>query len=130
MVSIIKVHNDDPEEPYFTIQLADGTEKQTVKKYLGSYAFSPFKKENIFDEEFWNLKQLNIKGKLYAYSRTTRLILALHIEEGGSNRAMELYGIRGEGDTIIRGRKIPKEILKWCLAHKIQVFKNKCLYWF
>ena len=48
MVSIIKVHNDDPEEPYFTIQLADGTEKQTVKKYLGSYAFSPFKKENIF----------------------------------------------------------------------------------
>ncbi len=34
LVTILKVHLDDPSEPYFTIQLSNGTEKQTVKKYL------------------------------------------------------------------------------------------------
>ncbi len=133
LVTILKVHLDDPSEPYFTIQLSNGTEKQTVKKYLGNYSFFPFKKENIFDEDFWNFKQLTINGKLYAYSRTTRLILELHIEDEDneySNRAFKLFGIRGEGDKIIRGKKIPVEILKWSLKQKIQVFKNKPLFWF
>ncbi len=133
IVTILKVHQDDPEEPYFTIQLQNGTEKQTVKKYLGNYSFFPFKKENIFDEEFWDFKQLIINNKFYAYSRTTRLVLELHIEVEGeeySNRAFKLFGIRGEGDKIIRGKKIPVEILKWCLKNKIQVFKNKPLFWF
>ena len=132
LVTIVKVHLDEPEEPYFTIKLSNGEEKQTVKKYLGTYSFFPFKKINIFDEEFWQFKQLTIKGKLYAYSRTTRLILELHIEDEGaeySNRAFKLFGIRGEGDKIIRGKKIPVEILKWCLKNKIQVFKNKALIW-
>ena len=133
LVTILKVHQDDPYEPYFTIQLQNGTEKQTVKKYLGNYSFFPFKKENIFDEEFWDFKQLIINNKFYAYSRTTRLILELHIEDEGeeySNRAFKLFGIRGEGDKIIRGKKIPVEILKWSLKQKIQVFKNKPLFWF
>jgi hypothetical protein len=133
LVTILKVHQDDPSEPYFTIQLQNGTEKQTVKKYLGNYSFFPFKKENIFDEEFWDFKQLIINNKFYAYSRTTRLILELFIEDEGeeySNRAFKLFGIRGEGDKIIRGKKIPVEILKWSLKQKIQVFKNKPLFWF
>lgn len=128
LVTIIKVHLDDPEEPYFT--LSNGEE--TVKKYLGTYSFFPFKKINLFDEEFWQFKQLTIKGKFYAYSRTTRLILELHIEDEDaefSNRAFKLFGIRGEGDKIIRGKKIPVEILKFCLKNKIQVFKNKPLFW-
>ncbi len=132
LVTIIKVHLDDPEEPYFTIKLSNGDEKQTVKKYLGTYSFFPFKKINLFDEEFWQFKQLTINGKLYAYSRTTRLILELHVEDEGaeySNRAFKLFGIRGEGDKIIRGKKIPVEILKFCLKNKIQVFKNKPLFW-
>lgn len=98
----------------------------------GTYSFFPFKKINIFDEEFWDLKQLTINGKLYAYSRTTRLILELLIEDEGAeytNRAIRLFGIRGEGNTIIRGKKIPVEILKWCLKQKIQVFKNKPVFW-
>ena len=151
LVTILKVHQDDPSEPFLapssergqpyftrdpgslTIQLQNGTEKQTVKKYLGNYSFFPFKKENIFDEEFWDFKQLIINNKFYAYSRTTRLILELHIEDEGeeySNRAFKLFGIRGEGDKIIRGKKIPVEILKWSLKQKIQVFKNKPLFWF
>jgi small nuclear ribonucleoprotein (snRNP)-like protein len=132
LVTIVKVHQDDPEEPYFTIKLSNGDEKQTVKKYLGTYSFFPFKKINLFDEEFWDFKQLTIKGKLYAYSRTTRLILELHVKDIGaeySDRAFKLFGIRGEGDKIIRGKKIPFEILKFCLKNKIQVFKNKPLFW-
>ena len=102
------------------------------KKYIGTYSFFPIKKINIFDEEFWDLKELTINGKLYAYSRTTRLILELLIEDEGAeytNRAIRLFGIRGEGDKIIRGKKIPVEILKWCLKQKIQVFKNKPVFW-
>lgn len=102
------------------------------KKYVGTYSFFPIKKINIFDEEFWDLKELTINGKLYAYSRTTRLILELLIEDEGaeySNRAIRLFGIRGGDKTIIRGKKIPVEILKWCLANKIQVFKNKPVFW-
>ena len=95
-------------------------------------SFSFDKKINIFDQEFWDLKQLTINGKLYAYSRTTRLVLELHIEDEGaeySNRAIKLFGMRGEGKTIIRGKKIPEKVLKWCLKNKIQVFKNKGLFW-
>ena len=90
------------------------------------------KKIDIFNQEFWNFKQLTINGKLYAYSRTTRLVLELHIQEDDneySNRAIKLFGMRGEGDKIIRGRKIPEKVLKWCLKNKIQVFKNKPLFW-
>jgi small nuclear ribonucleoprotein (snRNP)-like protein len=90
------------------------------------------KKIDIFDQEFWDLKQLTINGKLYAYSRTTKLVLELHIEDEGeeySNRAIKLFGMRGEGKSIIRGRKIPEKVLKWCLKNKIQVFKNKPLFW-
>ena len=32
LVTIVKVHQDEPEEPYFTIKLSIGDEKQTVKK--------------------------------------------------------------------------------------------------
>ena len=133
LVTIVKVHLDD--QPYFTIKLSNGAKdpfQQTEKKYLGTYSFFPFKQINLFDEDFWQFKQLTIKGKLYAYSRTTRLILELHIEDEGaeySNRAFKLFGIRGEGDKIIRGKKIPVDILKWCLKQKIQVFKNKGLFW-
>jgi len=34
MVEILKCHKDDPEDVYFTILLPDGSEKQTVEKYL------------------------------------------------------------------------------------------------
>ena len=139
LVTIVKVHLDEPGEPYFTIKLSNGPEdkdrasfQQTVKKYLGTYSFYPFKTINLFDEDFWKFKQLIINGKFYAYSRTTRLILELHVEDEGaeySNRAFKLFGIRGEGDKVIRGKKIPVEILKWCLHNKIQVFKNKPLIW-
>jgi len=96
-----------------------------------SFSFDK-KIENIFDQEFWNFKQLIINGKFYAYSRTTRLVLELHIQDEGeeySNRAFKLFGMRGEGKSIIRGRKIPEKVLKFCLKNKIQVFKNKPLFW-
>ena len=57
-------------------------------------SFSFDKKIDIFNQEFWDLKQLTINGKLYAYSRTTRLVLELHIEDEGSeysNRAIKLF---------------------------------------
>ena len=101
-------------------------------------SFKPFeypfdkKIENMFDEKFWDFKQLIINGKFYAYSRTTKLILELIIKDEGeeySDRAFKLFGMRGEGKSIIRGRKIPEKVLKWCLKNKIQVFKNKPLYW-
>ena len=93
--------------------------------------FSFDKKIDIFNQEFWDFKQITINGKFYAYSRTTKLVLELHIQECGeySNRAFKLFGMRGEGKSIIRGKKIPEKVLKWCLKNQIQVFKNKPLFW-
>lgn len=131
------IHLDD--QPYFTIKLSNGSVVKAEKKYLGTYSFFQFKETqglfkqiDLFDEDFWDFKQLTINGKFYAYSRTTRFILELILEDEGAeytNRAFKLFGIRGEGNKIIRGKKIPTEILKFCLKNKIQVFKNKPLIW-
>ena len=58
--------------------------------------------KNIFDREFWDMKQVHVKGEMLGYSKTTRLLLALYIDENGKKN-MELIAWKNK-----EGKFIPK----------------------
>lgn len=94
-----------------------------------SFSFRYTKCPNIFDIDFWDMKGIKINGKEHGYSRRTKLIFSLHADEN-NRRGFLLVGMRGEGNEIIPAKKCKKEVLIWCLKHKIQIYKNKDLFMF
>jgi hypothetical protein len=76
--------------------------------------------KDIFDREFWNMTQVHIKGKMLGYSKTTRLLFALYIDENGKKN-MQLIAWKNKEGKFISKNDCNKDILNWCRRSGIQV---------
>ncbi len=77
--------------------------------------------KNIFDREFWNMKQVYIKGKMHGYSATTRLLFKLYHNETENVKFMKLIAWKNKEGKFIPKNKCNKDILNWCIKSGIVV---------
>jgi hypothetical protein len=86
--TILKVHDDD--EPYYTIRLSDGTEKQTVEHKLEKTRFEYLKQKkmqnNLSPEERREYLQLSLDNAQNKYTKTMNKINGL-TNEGGKRKS-------------------------------------------
>jgi hypothetical protein len=75
--------------------------------------------KNIFDREFFDMKQVHIKGEMMGYSKTTKLLLRLYKDEN-NKKYMELVAWKNK-DKFILKNDCNKDILNWCRRSGIQI---------
>ncbi len=80
-----------------------------------------------FDREFWNMTQVHIKGEMYGYSKTTRLLVRLIIFTDGEHvgeRAIQLIAWKNKQGKFIPVNKCSKDILDWCTRSRVFIKDN------
>ena len=82
-----------------------------VKK---SFDFKGPHVKNLLDRDFFNMKQVHIKGEMLGYSKTTNLLFKLYVYEHDGKREMELVAWKNKEGKFIPKKKCNKDIIEWC----------------
>jgi hypothetical protein len=77
--------------------------------------------KNIFDREFWGITQVHIKGQMYGYSTTTRLLFQLCHNVTDNVKFMKLIAWKNKDGKFVPCKKCNKDILNWCAKSGIVV---------
>jgi len=80
-----------------------------------------------FDREFWDMKQVHIKGEMYGYSKTTRLLVRLYKFTDGEHvgeKAIQLVAWKNKQGNFIPVNKCKKDILDWCTRSRVFIKDN------
>ena len=79
------------------------------------------------DREFWNMTQVHIKGEMYGYSKTTRLLVRLYhftVGEHVGEKAIQLVAWRNKQGKFLAKSKCKKDILDWCTRSRVFIKDN------
>ena len=88
---------------------------------------------NIYDPDFWNIKEVPRKVKpgrgvqaelplpAYGYSKTTRLLLEFRDPSETEYAPIKAVAYKSQDGKLIPSAKCNKEIIDWCRRNNIEV---------
>ncbi len=82
---------------------------------------------NIYDPDFWNIKEVPRKPSLnkplpaYGYSKTTRLLLEFRDPTQSEYAHIKLVAYKSQDGKLIPYNKCNKDIIYWCKRNNIEV---------
>jgi hypothetical protein len=94
-----------------------------------SFDFTSKEVVNIYDPDFWNIKEVPRIGKTgsrdplpaYGYSKTTRLLLEFRDPSETEYAPIKAVAYKSQDGKLIPSAKCNKDILDWCRRNNIEV---------